>query len=201
MAPASAGAFAVPAPATVPDVITAALYTATTGAPAPDDLEAQVAAVVVALEGVLHRPLVSQERTEWVNAYDGCCWPKATPITDATGLEHTDVEVRVGGNGVERVQLTYTGGYDVTTCPRPLAEAICWGVHTLVTPPPAVASGLELDGVTSLSVAGEFSVSRQGGVVYGADGKVVPASMGAAAHLGGRCLTAAAGFRRIAVGV
>ena len=112
------------------------------------------------------------------------------------------------------ISLTYTGGWapygSGTTytyadgdagqtisldLPVDLAEAIAWGIHTRT----AVAAPLSLPhGVQNLSIAGEFSVTRSGDTKVGADGFPCPARLFRHQDLGGRCLSLAASYRRIA---
>ena len=112
------------------------------------------------------------------------------------------------------ISLTYTGGWapygSGTTylyvdgdagqtvsldLPIDLAEAIAWGIHTRVTPQPELALP---HGIQSLNIAGEFSVTRSGDTKLGADGFPCPPRLFRHADLGGRCLSLAAPYRRVA---
>lgn len=200
---------ASPCAPTVPVVITEAFYESVTGTEAPDGLGAVVHRVVARLEAALGIGVENRERTEWVTVYmDGSAFPRATPITDADS--HDDVCVWLPARAtVGRQQLTYTGGYhpqgtaDVSLdliIPDDLAEAIAWGVHTLAVFEPAEDPFEGRDDLTSVSVAGEFSVSRSGAPT-GADGVGLPSGLEALRDLGGRCARLAAPYRRIPAGV
>ena len=112
------------------------------------------------------------------------------------------------------IVLTYTGGYTLygsgntyvisggaptdlqsLDCPSDLAEAVAWGIHTKS----AGDQQLSLPhGVHSLDVANEYSISREGSTLLGADNFPCPPRLFAHSDLGGRCLTLASRYRRLA---
>lgn len=173
-------------------MITADQYASITGAPVPAGFDTLRDLVVARLEGALGRGLTSAERTEWMELYrDGIAYPWAYPVTACdTGQVRTTC-IALGGPARE-VEVTYTGGYTDETCPADLAAAVAWGIHTLRNPVEAEVP----DGVTSLSVAGEFSVTRTAGAYVGADGRELPGRWATPiSDLGGRCATLAAAYR------
>lgn len=195
-------------------------YTEITGESAPANFESLQGQVVARLEGALNRLLPSQERTERVTAaYDGLAYPKATPITDVEGdLPFDEIAVQVGRpsgyvfargpfgshvdvsvGGYAWGDLTYTGGYTAETLPEGLAQAIAWGVHTLAAAQAGNGTGGATvpPGVSSLSIAGEYSVAFTAGHTAGADGYPLPDRWTHLADLGGRCVTNALRFRRV----
>jgi hypothetical protein len=115
---------------------------------------------------------------------------------------------------VEGSGFTYTGGYapylsgstytpyngasdgsdDLNyDLPADFAEAIAWALYTKVSTLPGVALP---QGIQSLNIAGEYTVTRVTGDIIGADGYTVPIEMAAAQDLGGRCLSALYGYGR-----
>lgn len=201
-------------------LLTNTRYTEITGASAPANFEALQSQVVARLEDALNRLLVSAERTERVTAgYDGLAYPKATPITavegdypfddiavqvgrpsgyvSETGLFGSHVDVSLGGYAWG--DLTYTGGYTASTLPEGLAQAIAWGVSTLSAAQAGngVGGATVPPGVSSLSIANEYSVSFTDGYTAGADGYPLPDRWTHLADLGGRCVTNALRYRRV----
>lgn len=186
-------------------MITAEDFLALTGADsAPADFETLRDMVISRLEVALGRPLVEAERTEWVEYWDdGAVYPKATPIVslgdDMPAWDHTDDTVLLDGvSRAGRLRLTYTGGFAdygsdaPNACPVQLAAAIAWGVHTSVSPAtPAIPAGIQ-----SLNIAGEWSATRAGNVILGADSEELPDFAQGIADLGGRCAQMAAPYRR-----
>jgi hypothetical protein len=179
-------------------VITADLYTAFTGAPAPAGFDALRDLVVARIEDAINRRLVAAERTERLTAYaDGWVYPTAFPVTVCDDALEIDTDrIRIGQAGSHDV--TYTAGYDTygdpNGAPVSLALAVAWAIHTIRNPQPVELA----EGITAMSVAGEFSVSREAGVRYGADGEVLPGEWARPiADLGGRCASLVAGFRRV----
>lgn len=191
-------------------MITAEQYTTITGADAPEDFETQRDLVIADLEVTLNRPLPEQERTEWMDyTSSGEAFPSATPIVEVEeDLPHDDRCIFFTPQPTHgRIQLTYTGGYGDfgdeeadNPLPAPLAQAIAWGVHTLLNPavedPDNPLGGILPEGIASMSV-GEASASRVQGAVFGADGEPVPSGMFTAKHLGGRACQLARAFRRL----
>jgi hypothetical protein len=195
-------------------------YTEITGQAAPANYQALQGQVVARLESALNRLLVSQERTERVTAaYDGLAYPKAIPITAVQGdLPFDDTAVQVGRpagyavspgpfnqaaeisvGGYAAGEITYTGGYTPETLPEGLAQAIAWGVSTLSAAQASngVAVGTVPPGVSSLNIAGEYSVTFAPGHTAGADGYPLPDRWTHLADLGGRCVTNALRYRRV----
>lgn len=175
-------------------MITLSRFSSITGAPAPADFEQLRADVVARLEAALGRGLASGQRTEWLAVYrDGVAYPSAWPITEVPAgcraIGDAIADVTPGRD----VEVTYTGGYDEESCPADLAAAIAWGVYTLTNP----AEPTLADGLSQLSIAGEYSVTREAGALLGADGALLPGRWALPiADLGGRCASLAAGYRR-----
>lgn len=201
-------------------LLTNTRYTEITGASAPANFEVLQDQVVSRLEEALNRLLVSEERTERVTSdYDGLAYPKATPITAVEeDLPFDDISVQVGrpyGYVYERGpygshvdislggyawgDLTYTGGYTAATLPEGLAQAIAWGVHTLSAAQAGstVGGSTMPPGVSSLSIANEYSVSLAKGHTAGADGYPLPERWTHLSDLGGRCVSNALRYRRV----
>lgn len=86
-------------------------------------------------------------------------------------------------------------GFTDETVPPGLAEAIAWGVHTLNAPQSAPLP----QGVSSVNIAGEYSTVMAYGMTSSADGTALPIRYAFAADLGGRCVTLALRFRRVAL--
>jgi hypothetical protein len=86
-------------------------------------------------------------------------------------------------------------GYTDETVPAGLAEAIAWGVLTLHDPQ---LSALP-QGVSSVNVAGEYSTVMAYGMTTSADGTALPIRYAFASDLGGRCVTLALRYRRVAL--
>lgn len=192
-------------------LITNTKYTEITGAPAPANFESVQADVIARLEDLLNRSLMLSERTERVTSnYDGLFYPSATPIVDVDGdYLFDDQAVQVGRPSVRSFSfsnihgltpefLTYSGGYTVETLPAGLAHAIAWGINTVT----ATAAGAILgspSGVSSLSIAGEYSVTFAEGMTAGADGQPMPIRFAHMFDLGGRCVMSALRYRRVPV--
>ena len=179
-------------------MIDATQYTALTGQTAPANFTTLVLIVVGRLSRALNRPLVSLVRTEQLTVYrDGYAYPTALPVTAAEGFEFERYAIKIGTPGVHEV--TYTGGFVAfgstasNACPFDLALAIGYGVQTLTTPTAGVIGA----GVSSLAIAGEWTLTKDSKTVLGADGHLVPASLAELADLGGRCAVLAAGYRRV----
>lgn len=186
-------------------MITSAHYTAITGEAAPADFLTLRDRVVARLESALGRKLTKATRTETLACFsDGLVYPSATPVLDATGYSFDADAIHTGRrSGPGRVTVTYTGGYGThnstasatnVPCPENLATAIAFAVRTLAAPQAAPVPA----GVTSLNIAGEYSISRDPGAVIGADGELVPAALASIADLGGRCATLVSAYRRLA---
>jgi hypothetical protein len=172
-------------------MLTAAQYTRITGDAAPAAFASKVATVIARLDDALGRPLTLDTRTERCVAFaDGVVYPRATPVVSVDGYDTDGVAVYVGQRGT--VTITYLGGFDADSCPEQLRTAIAWGVHTLNTPSGAVLPA----GVQSLSIAGEYTVTKDAATILGADGVTVPVALVTLADLGGRCATLAATYRR-----
>jgi hypothetical protein len=178
-------------------VITSDLYTAFTGAPAPTAFDALRDLVVARIEDAIDRKLVAGVRTERLTAFaDGWAYPAAFPVTACDAASEVEVDrIRIG---VGTHTVTYTAGFGIygepNGAPVSLALAVAWAIHTLRNP-----QTVELaEGITSMSVAGEFSVSREAGIRYGADGELLPGEWARPiADLGARCANLVAGFRRV----
>jgi hypothetical protein len=192
-------------------LITNTRYTEITGAPAPANFTSIQADVIARLEDLLNRKLILNERTERVvSNYDGLFYPAATPIVEVEeDYLFDDVSVQVGrphirsfsfGNihGLTPEFLTYTGGYTTETLPYGLAHAIAWGINT-VTSSLNGPSGGAPSGVSSLSIAGEYSVTFSEGMTAGADGQPMPIRFAHMFELGGRCVMSALRYRRVPV--
>lgn len=189
-------------------MITSAQYTLLTGKAAPATFSSLVLYVQGRLELALNRKIASAERTEKLRYYrDGLVHPSAYPVTDAGTYEFDNSTITIGyGNGsAGTLEVTYTGGYTpfgvapfATSCPVDLAQAIAFGIETLDASAAGNGAPIVPAGVTSLNIAGEWSLTKDKGTVLGADGSPVPASLMELADLGGRCATLAARYRRIA---
>jgi hypothetical protein len=167
-------------------------YAHVTGTPAPADYAELHARVVRRVEALLGRTLVAGTYTERLTAHaDGCAYPSATPVTgcDRFGFDRFSVRTGPGTHDV-----TYSGGFTADTIPYDLAEAIAWGIHTLASggSTPALAAGL-----SSVSIAGEYTATVAAGTTIGRDGHPLPERLGFAADLGGRCVSAALRYRRV----
>jgi hypothetical protein len=89
----------------------------------------------------------------------------------------------------------YGEGYTSSMVPAGLAEAIAWGVRTLSAPmAPAVPAG-----VSSVNIAGEYATVMAFGYTTSSDGTALPVKYSAFADLGGRCVTLALRYRRVAL--
>jgi hypothetical protein len=181
-------------------MISAAQYTDLTGAEAPPDFEHKRDLVVTTLELALGRWFASAERVEVCDVFaDGIVYPMATPITEFDG-QFTDRWIYLAWPIRDHsTVVTYTGGWqayeaEADGLPVGLASAIAWGVHTLSNPS---STGLP-SGVQSMSIAGEYSISREVGSRWGADGEPLPTWAQSISHLGGRCAQLAAPYRRLA---
>lgn len=177
-------------------LLTNTRYTQLTGAPAPANFTALQQVVIGRLEGMLNRLLTSEERTERATpTFDGIYYPKATPVTAVQDdLDFDDIAVRTG----RHIDLiTYTGGYTEETLPAPLAAALAWGIHTLANSNGGTGASPIPPGISSLNIAGEYSVTFAGGHTPGADGFPLPERWVHMADLGGRCVTGALRYRRI----
>lgn len=192
-------------------LITNTKYTEITGASAPANFESVQANVIARLEDLLNRKLVLNERTERVvSNYDGLFYPLATPIiTVQEDLIFDDQAVQVGRPSIRSFSfsniygltpefITYTGGYGQDTLPYGLAHAIAWGIHTVTSTAAGAVSGSP-SGVSSLSIAGEYSVTFAEGMTAGADGQPMPIRFAHMFDLGGRCVMSALRYRRVPV--
>ena len=86
-------------------------------------------------------------------------------------------------------------GFTSETLPNDLAEAIAWGVATLNTPQTLPVP----HGVSSFGVAGEYNVAVVTGQTFTADGVPLSSRYAFCADLGGRCVTLALRYRRVAL--
>lgn len=192
-------------------LITNTKYTEITGASAPANFESVQADVIARIEDLLNRSLTLQERTERVvSNFDGLFYPVATPIvTVQEDLLFDDEAVQVGRPSIRSFSfstihnltpefLTYTGGYTVETLPFGLAHAIAWGIHTVTSTASGAMSGSP-SGVSSLSIAGEYSVTFALGMTSGVDGQPMPIRFAHMFDLGGRCVMSALRYRRVPV--
>ena len=86
-------------------------------------------------------------------------------------------------------------GWTAETLPNDLAEAIAWGVSTLNAPQALPVP----HGVSGFGIAGEYNVAVTNGQTFTADGVPLSARYAFCADLGGRCVTLALRFRRVAL--
>ena len=202
------GAFPIPIGSNPTAMITSAQYTLLTGKTPPANFSLLLPYVQTRLELVLGRKFSAVERTETLRYYrDGYVYPAAYPVRDAGEYTYEGNAIFVGGNliGGGLLEVTYTGGYTAfavepyaTACPVDLAQAIAFGIETVTATAAGDSAPVIPSGVTSLSIAGEWSISKDKATVIGADGMPLPASLASLADLGGRCATLAARYRRIA---
>lgn len=89
----------------------------------------------------------------------------------------------------------YGDGWTSSTLPNDLAEAIAWGVATLNAP----ATLPVPHGVSSFGIAGEYNVAVAAGQTFTADGVPLSSRYAFCADLGGRCVTLALRYRRVAL--
>lgn len=192
-------------------LITNTRYTQITGQAAPANFETLQDDVIARLEDLLNRALTLQERTERVvSNYDGLFYPSATPIVDVQeDLLFDDQSIQVGRPSPRSFSfsdlhaltpefITYSGGYTPETLPYGLAHAIAWGIHTVSSTASGAISGSP-SGVSSLSIAGEYSVTFSDGMTAGADGQPMPVRFAHMFELGGRCVMSALRYRRVPV--
>jgi hypothetical protein len=184
-------------------MISPELYEEWIGEAAPVGFAAHVDRVVRDLGEALGRLLENGVYTERLHHYsDGVVYPTATPVTACEEWYATETTIELGRQvSMGRIEVTYTGGYAPYgsgtdhDLPAALAVAIASAVHTVSSPP---ADAPMTPGLSSLSVGGEYSAAAAVGQVWGRDGYPMPASLAAWSHLGGRCLQAAAPYRRVA---
>lgn len=132
------------------------------------------------VEEFIRRPLVSEERTERVRVYpDGNTYPEATPIVTATGYTieaggywlsgaSEEVDFLRGSSGFR--EITYTGGYTVSTLPTTIRKAIAWTAYYDLHPTSDSVSLSQVPvGASSVSV-GDASVSFGPGGASGGQG-------------------------------
>lgn len=175
-------------------LLTAELYTATTGDPAGDTFDVDEARAVRRLEAALRRPLVQATATVSLVGYaDGWAYPSLLPVVSAS-QDGVELDVEPGrvrcGKGTQVVELV--SGFTTASLPIDLADAIAWAIHTLRHP---ASTGIA-PGLSSLNVAGEFSVTVAAGVSLGADGLPLPKALSHASELGGRACSLAVRYRR-----
>jgi len=89
----------------------------------------------------------------------------------------------------------YGEGWTSSTLPRDLAEALAWGIATLNAPQTPAAP----NGVLSYGITGDYYVSVSAGQALTADGVPLPSRYAFCADLGGRCVTLALRYRRVAL--
>lgn len=146
-------------------------YEAITGMAADDGFDDVVARVVLRMNGLTGRDLVTEYTVE-------------EPTLDVNG----DPVLDVNGDPVLG---------PVLRAPYELQEACAWGVHTLTSP---TAAPPVPHGATSLSIAGEYTVAMMQGSVLGHDGFLIPQRFAYASDLGGRCVSMTLRYRRITIG-
>ena len=201
------GAFPMSVGSNPTTMITSAHYTLLTGKTAPGNFSTLLPYVQARLELALGRRFSAVERTEKLRYYrDGYVYPLAYPVRDAGAYTFEDDAIYVGGSlGGGLLEVTYTGGYTTfatapldTACPVDLAQAIAFGIETLTATAAGDSAPVIPSGVTSINIAGEWSISKDKDTVIGADGLPLPSSLASLADLGGRCVSLAARYRRIA---
>jgi hypothetical protein len=96
---------------------------------------------------------------------------------------------------LEEGDAGYGEGFTEETLPNDLAEAIAWGVATLNDPQPLTVP----HAVASFGIAGEYNVAVTNGQCFTADGVPLSSRYAFCADLGGRCVTLALRYRRVAL--
>lgn len=178
-------------------LITSTQFETLTGETAPAEFDLLQDHALRTLEMFCGRAFESAWRTETVQVFaDGIAYPTATPVHDASA--DTWTEDTITGLQPGWQQVSYEGGfgeYEDTNhphpCPKQLALAVAFAVHTLASP------ASQTPGAFSSLKVGDYQVTMQAGRAVAADGHTVNAKLLPFAGIGGQALSLAAEFRRL----
>lgn len=145
-------------------VVTRARYRALTGdlLNYDGDVDRALSDAQSMIEEYLDRPLENAQRTEQVTVYsDGALYPKATPITAASGYTIVGTTKLTGSYvstplstwpDYQAISLTYTGGWTANNLPKRLEKAIVMTAKSLLDTNALLSVGAKAVSVGDLSI-------------------------------------------------